>query len=160
METARTLLLKPTAEDYEDFFSLQKNELSRKYLGGAVREGDLPQKFIGILNAQEPESHWIIREKQTNTFIGLISISKHHDQIHYEVSYELDPTFWGKGYGTEVVTAVIDYGFDALGLEEIYAETQKKNVASKKLLEKIGMKVVSEIERYGEEQLIYSLRKK
>ena len=46
METARTLLLKPTAEDYEDFFSLQKNEQSRQYLGGAVREGDLPQKFI------------------------------------------------------------------------------------------------------------------
>ena len=125
-----------------------------------MREAELPQKFKEILNAQEPDLYWIVREKQTNAFIGLISITQHHDKVHYEVSYELEPKFWGKGYGTEIVTAAVRYGFDVLGLQEIYAETQKKNAASTKLLEKIGMKAVTEVERYGEIQVIYSLQKR
>lgn len=159
METTRTLLLKPTAKDRDELFALQKNEQSRQYLGGVVTDEKFPEKFEGILNTEKPETYWVVREKQTNVFIGLVSITRHYDKIHYEVSYELDPTFWGKGYGTEIVTAAIHYGFDVLELQEIYAETQKKNTASTKLLEKIGMEVLAEVERYGEIQVIYSLRK-
>lgn len=159
METSRTVLSKPTAADYREVFELQTNQQSRKYLGGPVTKKEFPEKFQAIVTAQLPESYWIVRQKDSRAFIGLVCITKYHDQIHYEVSYVLDPKFWGEGYGTEIVACIIEYGFKNLGLEEIYAETQKKNTASIKLLEKVGMKIKSEVERFGERQTVYSIKK-
>ena len=158
METVRTVLSKPTAMDEDAIFSLQSNEKTREYLGGPVTKEGFPEKFKSILDVKAPESYWVVRQKETHEFIGFVCITKYHDQIHNEVSYELDPKFWGNGYGTEVIEKVIEYGFENLGLEEIYAETQKKNIASIKLLEKIGMHYQSEIERFEEKQVVYSIK--
>ncbi len=91
--------------------------------------------------------------------MGLVCIGKYHDGIHYEVSYELQPAYWGRGYGTEIIEQVITYGFDVFGLKELYAETQKKNVASRRLLEKVGMQLFSELDRFGESQCVYVIQK-
>ena len=158
METSRTVLSKPTAMDYDEVFALQSNQQTRQYLGGPVTKEEFPEKFKDILDAKVPESYWVVRQKETNAFIGFVSIAKYHDQIHYEVSYELDPEFWGDGYGAEIIEKVISYGFKDLSLEEIYAETQKKNAASIRLLEKVGMQLKSEVERFGEQQVVYAVK--
>ena len=159
METDRTIFSKPNSADYDELFELYKNEAVKKYLGGTVSRAEFDEKFNDFFSAQLPESYWIIRKKDTNNFIGIVSITKHHDRRHFEISYELHPDFWGEGYGSEVVKKGIDYAFHDLSLKELYAETQKKNKKSVKLLEKIGMKQVKEIERFGEQQLIYSIKK-
>ncbi len=157
MKTDRTIFLKLNLTDYDDLLLLYGNEKVRKYLGGIVAKDEFDKKFNNFLSAKLPECYWIIREKETCSFVGILSITKHHDQMHYEISYELNPDFWGKGYGTEVVEKGIEFTFSKLGLKELYAETQKNNIQSINLLEKIGMKFVSETERFGEKQLIYSL---
>ncbi len=159
METARTILRKPTATDYDEVLGLQRNEQSRRYLGGPIAKEGFPEKFEAILSAQPPEAYWVVRQKETNAFIGLVCLAKYHDQIHYEVSYEFDPAFWGEGYGTEVVEKVIEYGFTVFCLEGIYAETQKRNFASIRLLEKVGMQFKNQIERFGEEQVVYTIKR-
>ena len=112
-----------------------------------------------ILSVQLPDSYWVVRQKETHAFVGLVSITPYRDSIHYEASYELRPEFWGKGYGTEILESVLVYSLYALGLEEIYAETQKKNAASIRILEKVGMRFLSQIERFGEQQVVYCLKK-
>ncbi|MFH1298970.1 MAG: GNAT family N-acetyltransferase [Patescibacteria group bacterium] len=159
METERTIFSKPNSTDYDELFGLYSNEAVRKYLGGTITKAEFDEKFNDFFCAQLPECYWIIKQKGTNSFIGLISICKYHDQTHFEISYELHPDFWCEGYGTEVVKRGIEYAFNELGLEELYAETQKKNQKSIKLLEKIGMKIIKQIERFGEQQLIYSIKK-
>ena len=157
METHRTTLRKPVRMDEADILDLQQNEQVRRYLGGSIKTEDFPKKFQEMIEARPPESYWVVREKETDAFIGLVSIARHHDGIHYEVSYELHPTFWGKGYATEIIESVIQWGFISLRLKEIYAETQKKNLASVRLLKKVGMKRIAELERFGETQVIYSI---
>lgn len=158
MKTARTIFSEPNSIDYEDLLNLYTNESVREYLGGAVTKAEFDEKFEDFFSVQLPECYWIVREKGTNNFIGLISISKHHDEKHFEISYELHPDFWGKGYGTEIVQKGLDYAFDELKLKELYAETQKKNHKSVKLLEKIGFTLINEVERFGEKQVIYRIR--
>lgn len=47
---------------------------------------------------------------------------------------------WDEGYATEMMTALIHYYFNTIGLERIIALTKLKNIASKRVIEKIGFK--------------------
>ena len=69
------------------------------------------------------------------------------------------PAFWGKGLAFETATIVLNYAFDALELTEIVAETQSANVASCRLLERLGMERWRRIERFATAQEIYMLRR-
>ena len=54
--------------------------------------------------------------------------------------YVLNRNFWNKGYVTEAVKRVIDFGFSELGLHRIYATLAPENVTSVRVLEKAGMR--------------------
>lgn len=59
-----------------------------------------------------------------------------------DVGYELDPNFWGVGYATEAATAVLNFGFAELKVHRIWANAVAENIASLRVLEKIGMQPV------------------
>ena len=56
-----------------------------------------------------------------------------------EVGYVLNPEYWGKGIGTEALTAVLNFGFEQLGLHRIEAKFIEGNDASRRVMEKVGM---------------------
>jgi ribosomal-protein-alanine N-acetyltransferase len=47
--------------------------------------------------------------------------------------------YWGNGFGTEAAQAIVDFGFDVLGLHRIWATASPENLGSIRVLEKIGM---------------------
>lgn len=159
IQTQRTFFSKPTKSDFSELFKLYSDPEVRKYLGGIVSEPDFRKKFEGILATQEPECYWVVRAIDTMALIGLVSITIYHDKVQYEVSYELTPSFWNQGYGTEIVGRLLKYAFNELNIIKIIAETQKKNSISIKLLEKLGMTFEKELERFGETQVIYGILK-
>ena len=85
----------------------------------------------------------------------MIFLGRHHDGEDVEVSYQFLPKSWGKGLASETVGAIVDFGRDSLHLPAIIAETQVANVRSKALLERLGMRPVRLLKRFGEEQVIY-----
>lgn len=102
--------------------------------------------------------YWAVRKKHTGDFMGLISLDSHHDGLHLEISYQFLPQWWGKGYATEAVQLIINYGLNELKLSKIVAETQTANISSCKLLERVGMELEQTISRFGAEQAIYSIK--
>lgn len=56
-----------------------------------------------------------------------------------ELGYWLGASFWNNGYITEAAKAILDFGFNELNLNKIYATHFLHNLASGKVLEKIGM---------------------
>lgn len=54
------------------------------------------------------------------------------------IGYNLRRSCWGRGYGCEAASRVIDHGFSEMGLRRIYADTDPDNAASNALLEKLG----------------------
>lgn len=56
-----------------------------------------------------------------------------------EVSYIVNPDYWGKGLATDMGDLLIDFGFKELELHRIYATSDPRNIGSLKVLEKIGM---------------------
>jgi len=56
-----------------------------------------------------------------------------------DIGYELNPKYWGRGYATEAARAMLAFGFDTLGLHRVWAECVAGNLASRRVLEKLGM---------------------
>ena len=56
-----------------------------------------------------------------------------------EIGYGIKNAFWGKGYASEAVRAVFDYGFCNIGLVRIFARIMKNNVRSVHLARSVGM---------------------
>ncbi len=56
-----------------------------------------------------------------------------------EVWYKLHSNFWGKGYATECLNRILEFGFGELGLHRIEAGCAVENLGSIRVLEKAGM---------------------
>jgi ribosomal-protein-alanine N-acetyltransferase len=69
--------------------------------------------------------------------IGLRLTKEHH---RAELGYWIGVPYWGNGYATEAARAVLQYGFEVLKLHRIRASHVTNNVASGRVLRKIGMK--------------------
>jgi len=85
-------------------------------------------------------TRFAITRRGDGQFCGGIGLRLDHAHHHAELGYWLGVPFWGQGYATEAAHAVVDYGFDALGLHRIYASHFAPNVASGGVLRKIGMR--------------------
>jgi RimJ/RimL family protein N-acetyltransferase len=56
-----------------------------------------------------------------------------------EIAYVLHPDYWGRGIATEAAQRLLRFGFEILGLHRIYATCDPRNLASSRVMEKIGM---------------------
>ncbi|MBQ8415822.1 MAG: GNAT family N-acetyltransferase, partial [Clostridia bacterium] len=56
-----------------------------------------------------------------------------------EVGYVLNPEYWGKGIAPEALLAVMEFGFETLGLNRIEARFIEENERSRRVMEKVGM---------------------
>jgi RimJ/RimL family protein N-acetyltransferase len=74
-----------------------------------------------------------------DSFIGWCSISDwNRDFRCATLGYSLTDSAWGQGYATEAVRALLTWSFDALDLNRVEAETDTRNLASARVLEKVG----------------------
>lgn len=71
------------------------------------------------------------------------------------LGYALARAHWGKGLATEAATAVVQWGFAAHDLVEIWASTQPANIGSRRVMEKLGMRLDIETD----DKITYRLRR-
>jgi [ribosomal protein S5]-alanine N-acetyltransferase len=82
---------------------------------------------------------WAVALSPDGPAIGecdLSEIDRHHRRA--EPGFMLARAYWGRGYATEAMRAVIGYGFGVLGLERLIARIHSSNDASRRVLEKLG----------------------
>ncbi len=91
-------------------------------------------RFIAAVNRQDGEATFaIIRD---GDLIGVCGIEPRENAP--EIGYWLGAPFWGRGYATEAVRALIDHAFGVLGHDALQAGARVGNPASRRVLEKCG----------------------
>lgn len=83
--------------------------------------------------------HWVVVEKESNEPIGLCSLStlsEHDETGTYAVT--IGKPFWDRGYASEIVSALVAYGFDEIGFNRIEAYHAVDNPASGAVMKKCG----------------------
>lgn len=83
---------------------------------------------------------WAVTLRDGGTLIGAIGLTIHREDERAEMGYWIGRPCWGQGYCTEAARAVLHYGFTALGLNRIYAMHMRPNVASGRVMQKVGMR--------------------
>ena len=129
--------------------------------------GQFSAKDIAIRLKKEIENdmqyqvqYWPIFDLKSNELIGCCGLRPYKEN-QYEIGFHLRPKFWGMGYALEAANAVIEYAFSVLHTEALFAGHNPKNMASKKLLYKLGFKYVGEefYEPTGLYHPIYTFKK-
>ncbi len=117
-----------------------------------VQDNQSCWEFVKKIQEDANEELFAIYTKNNNEHIGnckLGVINKFHHTA--EISFFIgNKSLWGGGYATEVVSHLVRYGFDNLGLEKIMAGCYESNKGSKKVLIKAGFKV----EGFCKEQVV------
>ena len=140
IETLRTsrLLLRPLAPgDWQDVLAYASDSDVMRYLPGNVMSAEQVQAFIaehqptaGALAAVLPAE---------GRLIGHLTFHPWYAPHIYEIGWVLHPRYHGQGYATEAALALFRYGFETLDLHRIIATCQPENVASWRVMEKLGM---------------------
>lgn len=71
--------------------------------------------------------------------LGAVGLSIKVEHARAEIGYWIGRPYWNQGYATEASAAVVRYGFDALGLNRIFAQHMQRNPASGRVMQKLGM---------------------
>ncbi|MDM5189017.1 GNAT family protein [Bacillus sp. DX4.1] len=143
LETERLQLRELTLLDAETMFHYFAKESVIRYFGmDSFQDVDQVKITIQHFRKRYEEGsvfRWGIELKGTNQLIGTCGfhlINQNHKRA--EIGYELDDTYWGKGYATEALQAILAYGFETLQFIRIAAVVYTENEASHKLLKKAG----------------------
>jgi RimJ/RimL family protein N-acetyltransferase len=85
---------------------------------------------------------WAVIQRQDQAFLGWAGLNLIDDEV--DLGYRFFRSFWGQGFATEAAHACIEYGFGKLNLSRIIARALPENVASLKVLEKVGLKFIGQ----------------
>ncbi len=92
---------------------------------------------------------WGIACKQDNVLVGSCGFTWNLQEHAAEVGYELASTLWRQGIMTEALRTILQFGLKKMGLRFVVAEVMLDNIASKKLLEKLGFQSQGILEQHG-----------
>ena len=146
IETVRLKLVRLTEADVEDIFVLHsKEEVARFNTIGIPKNSLVTRKILEpLLSTQDSKVKnsfsWTIRLEETDKFLGEIGYSL--APARYKLAtlrYCILPEYWGHGFATEAVKAILSYCFEELNLHRIEAGCAIDNYASIRVLEKVGM---------------------
>jgi ribosomal-protein-alanine N-acetyltransferase len=145
INTQRLLLRESSDEDVKVMYEIYSHPDVVRYWDH-VAWTDKSQASDLIRSAQNGFSNgetffWCICKGTTGELIGTCAL-RDYSQNHRtaEILYALLPHYWGQGLVSEILPEIISFGFNTLDLNRIHAETEPRNVASKKALLRTGFK--------------------
>ncbi|MBT2508668.1 GNAT family N-acetyltransferase [Streptomyces sp. ISL-98] len=156
LHTDRLLLRPIERADVAVMSELWTDPEVRRYLGGPVAAEELPARERGCVGAVGAFSVLLRTEPVVIGSVLVESDSRRAGRA--EVSYQLLPEHWGRGYGREAVTAAISWALDEVtpARPEVVAVTQEANARSRRLLESVGMTLADHFVEWGEPQVLYA----
>ena len=150
LETERLVLRRFTEDDIDNLVELDSDpEVMRFITGGLATPRDEIQNevlpaFLDHYRHLAGFGFWAALEKSTGRFLGWFHLRPPNRARsgELELGFRLCRSAWGRGYATEGSLALVHAGFAELGAERIVASTMVVNVASRRVMEKAGLKFV------------------
>ena len=146
LETSRLLLREIVEEDAHDVYLLNSSPNVMRYLGSERVLTSLEEALALVRRRIFPQyqnygvGRWAVILKNNGPFIGWCGLKYDPAASEYDLGYRFIEDYWGKGYATEAARGVLEYCRQHLSGKRIVGKALIENVASIRVLEKIGMK--------------------
>jgi ribosomal-protein-alanine N-acetyltransferase len=143
LETERLVLRQPSEGDIRGLYEVFQDEDVMRYYGMEPLKTE--QQVLDELNwfnqafDDATGLRWIVTERDRGAYIGDLGyhkVSPPHSRA--EVGYRLAQAYWRRGIMTEALAAVLEYGFEGMGLNRVEALVDPRNEASLGLLLRLG----------------------
>lgn len=139
LRTERLLLRRWTERDRRAFHTLNSDPEVMATIGPVMTRAE-SDAFMNRIESRFDEHGfglWCVDlDGQPIGFTGL-AVPWFRDGV--EVGWRLQRDHWGRGYAPEAARACLDFGFGALGLDEIISFTARTNTKSQRVMQKLGM---------------------
>jgi RimJ/RimL family protein N-acetyltransferase len=148
LETERLQLRRFTAADTDLLVELDSDPAVMRYITGgratprAEIETDILPWWIAQYVRFPGCGVWAASVRATGAFVGWFHLRPSDDDRPDELGYRLRVAAWGQGYATEGSRALVERAFRGLGAERVVAETMAVNAASRRVMEKTGLRYV------------------
>jgi ribosomal-protein-alanine N-acetyltransferase len=140
INTSRLLIRQFQEQDYISLFEYLSNPIIYRFEPGEPIS--LEQARALALERAQGTDFWAVVIKDNQTMVGHLFFKEIEPKefLTWELGYIFNPKFQNKGYATESACGLIQYGFEHLGIHRVIAHCNPENIASWRVLEKIGMK--------------------
>ena len=142
LETERLRLVEIEQEYLTDLYTLFGDEEVTRFYNiktfGKEEDGQIYLDWFRNRFKDKMGIRWGIELKENPGIIGTIGFNNFTVHHKANIGYDLQSAYWGKGYITEALNKVLDFGFTNLLLNRIEAEVLIGNVASERVLSKLG----------------------
>ena len=170
LRTERLLLRPFEPGDLDALYAIQADETVARWLYNDARTFEetrelLERKIAG--STLRAEGEWLsagVTLRDTRELVGDISLlwaSEEHRQG--ELGFAFHPLHQGRGYATEAARAMLAFAFSELGLHRVVGRLEPRNVASSRVLEKLGMRLEAHlvenewVKSEWQSELVYAL---
>ena len=152
LETRRLQLRLPREDDLDNIYALGSSPRVMRFItlgrtqSRAEAEEDLQKRMA---TNGDPLGYWITERRDTGEFLGWMALKSLDNTPDIEIGYRFLESAWGKGYATEGGAKILDYAFLTLQIPEVVAVAIPENRASIRVMEKLGMRYLSDGQFYG-----------
>jgi RimJ/RimL family protein N-acetyltransferase len=140
LATERMLLRPIMLDDVDRLVELDSDPLVMRFINGGA---PTPRAEAEGIVRRSLGHRWLAFLEADGAFVGWFGLRKSDDTgRERELGYRLRRAEWGKGLATEGSRALIAMAFTRLGSERIRAETMAVNTASRRVMERCGLRYV------------------
>lgn len=139
LETDRLILRPITLDDAEDLFEYASDPENTKNTFPTHQSLEESKWIIANLFMRSPLGNFAIELKENGKMIGTCDLRINEEDRSAELAYAINKKYWGNGYAPEAAKKLLDFAFNTLKVERIWAKYAAENGASGRVMEKIGM---------------------
>ena len=148
--------------DAENFFLLNSDEEVMRYIRATKSKEDCDaflKQNIESYKINPLMGRWGAYDRSTGKFVGSFAFIPVEETNDSQLGYAFLKENWGKGYATELMREGIKHVFNKTALNEVYGITESANIASQKVLLKVGFTFDKTYSKDSRELLSYILKR-
>jgi ribosomal-protein-alanine N-acetyltransferase len=162
LQTSRLYLREFSTLDASHFYELNLDQEVIKYTGDvAFQSIEEAKKFLENYDHYHKFKfgRWAVIDKSNEEFVGWCGLKYSPEKDEVDLGFRFFQKHWNKGFASEAAQACLNYGFNDLNLKQIVGRAMKANLASFRVLEKVGMRYLKDFDFDGSEGVIYKIEK-
>lgn len=160
LQTERLYLRRLKPDDAASFYALNEDPEVLKYTGDVpFRDIKAAEKFLQNYAQYRKYGvgRWAVIDNKTDDFLGWCGLRYTAARDEYDLGFRFFRKYWNQGYATEAARASLHLGFTKYNLKKVVGRAAAANVASVRVLEKVGMRRQGAFDFEGRAGVLYAI---
>ncbi len=136
LETKNLVLKKASMDDVNDLhYNIWSQEETAKFMLWVPTKNieEARNRMIKTIEFQKDKIAYLVYEKESGQAIGFAGMKEIEDKVYEDSGIGIGTKYVGRGYGKQILRALVDYCFEDLGAIKIVCSCRSENIASKKM---------------------------